>query len=102
MSYLHVLCLFALLLADLPALAHDPMAPDCAAPTRPLDDSNDQHWQIFLQQIGEFQTCVNDAMQRHQDAAKEHQQQAQAVVQQWNTFVQTSLNAPEDFPWPPE
>jgi cell pole-organizing protein PopZ len=102
MSCLRVFFLFALLMIGLPVLAHEPMAHDCAAPIRPVDDSNDQHWQAFLQQIDEFQACVNNAVQRHQAAAKDHQQQAQAVVQLWNTFVQTSLNAPEDFPWPPE
>jgi hypothetical protein len=40
-------------------------------------------------------------MQRHEAAARAHQAQARAAVDLWNTFVKTSLNAPEDFPWPP-
>ncbi len=84
-----------------PAFAHEPMAHDCSVPVRPVDDSNDVLWAGFLTEIDEFQACVNTAMQRHEAAAREHQAQARAAVELWNTFVTTSLNAPEDFPWPP-
>ena len=84
-----------------PVYAHEPMAHGCAAPVRPIDDSNDQHWAAFLARIDEFQACVNASMQRHEAAARAHQAQARAAVDLWNTFVTTSLNAPEDFPWPP-
>ncbi|MCR9259156.1 MAG: hypothetical protein NXH95_05510 [Pseudomonadaceae bacterium] len=84
-----------------PAYAHEPMAHNCSAPVRPVDDSNDRLWAEFLAEIDGFQACVNAAMQRHEAAAREHQAQARAAVDLWNTFVTTSLNAPEDFPWPP-
>ncbi len=78
------------------------MQHDCVAPIRPADDQDDGLWQTFLAEIDDFQTCVNAGTQRHQAAAREHQDAARATVEIWNRFVKSSLNAPEDFPWPPE
>jgi hypothetical protein len=86
----------------LPAIAHHPMQHACVAPIRPADDQNDVLWQTFLAEIDEFQACVNAGTQRHQTASREHQDAARATVDLWNRFVKTSLNAPEDFPWPPQ
>lgn len=74
----------------------------CEAPVRPIDDQNDVLWQRFLAEIESFQACVNTEMAWHQAAARDHQAKARAVVEIWNQFVTGSLNAPEDFPWPPE
>lgn len=89
-------------LATLPAVAHEPMAHDCVAPERPEDDQNDLLWSHFLEEIDGFQTCISGAADRHQAASDAHQRAAFAAVDAWNDFVSTSLNAPEDFPWPPE
>jgi hypothetical protein len=85
-----------------PALAHEPMAHGCVAPTRPDDDQNDVLWAAFLEEIDVFQSCITAAADRHQAASEAHQRAAFAAVDAWNDFVRTSLNAPEDFPWPPE
>lgn len=82
--------------------AHQPRQFDCAAPTRPADDQNDESWQKFLDEIDFFQACINATVERHQAASREHQEAARSTVNAWNRFVQQSLNAPEDFPWPPE
>lgn len=84
------------------ALAHEDMVFQCTAPVRPADDQNDELWQKFLAEIDTFQSCVTDYADRQQAAADEHQRAAFAAVDAWNEFVRTSLNAPEDFPWPPE
>ncbi|MCZ6640901.1 MAG: hypothetical protein O7F71_04950 [Gammaproteobacteria bacterium] len=84
------------------ASAHEPMQNDCGAPTRPADDQNDLSWQKFLDEIDVFQACINTTVERHQAASSEHQEVARLTVGRWNRFVQQSLNAPEDFPWPPE
>jgi hypothetical protein len=84
------------------AFAHEPMAHACTPPERPLDDTEDVAWQDFMSGIDAFRDCVNDKMTWHQAAADTHNDNASQVVTLWNDFVQTSLNAPEDFPWPPE
>ena len=84
------------------ALAHEPMAHGCIAPVRPADDQNDRLWARFLEEIDAFQRCVTEAADRHQAAADAHQRAAFEAVDAWNDFVRDSLNAPEDFPWPPE
>jgi hypothetical protein len=82
--------------------AHTPMAHACTAPVRPIDDQDDLLWHVFLEEIEVFQACVNEASDRHLAAAREHQAAARAAVDSWNAFVRNSLNAPEDYPWPPE
>ncbi len=89
-------------LAGLPAVAHEPMGFDCAAPVRPADDQDDALWEAFLKDIDAFQACITAAADRHQAASDAHQRDAFAAVDAWNDFVRSSLNAPEDFPWPPE
>ena len=83
-------------------LGHEPMGHDCVAPERPVDDQDDVVWRRFLEDISGFQTCVTQAADRHQAASDAHQRAASEAVDAWNDFVRTSLNAPEDFPWPPE
>lgn len=97
-----VILLAVLLLVSFPAPAHEPMGHDCVAPVRPADDQNDELWRRFLAGIDAFQSCITAAADRHQAASDAHQQAAFAAVDAWNDFVRTSLNAPEDFPWPPE
>lgn len=75
---------------------------DCVSPVRPVNDQDDQLWQRFLDDIDGYRACINREMEWHQSAALDHQQQAKVVVDEWNEFVRTNLNAPEDFPWPPE
>ena len=82
--------------------AHEPMNHACSPPERPLDDQNDMAWQAFMHEIDGFRDCINDKMAWHQSAADRHNDNARQVVTLWNDFVQTSLNAPEDYPWPPE
>ena len=91
-----------LLLASFVAHAHDPMAQACSAPERPSNDQDDVLWQQFMREVDAFRDCVNTKMAWHQSAAEVHNDNARQVVTLWNEFVQTSLNAPEDFPWPPE
>ena len=82
--------------------AHPNPQPDCTPPQRPADDQNDAQWQAFLRAIDDFRGCTERHMHAHQQAVVDHQQAAKAAVEMWNDFVRTSLNAPEDFPWPPE
>ena len=82
--------------------AHEPMSDACSPPERPADDQNDVLWQAFMNEIDGFRNCVNDKMVWHEAAADKHNDNARQVVTLWNDFVQTSLNVPEDFPWPLE
>ena len=79
-------------------------APDvaCEPPLRPVNDQDDLLWQRFLAEIDSFRACTQRHMEYHQRAVEAHQSEARRSVEQWNQFVRSSLNAPEDFPWPPE
>ncbi len=78
-----------------------PVVHNCTPPVRPENDQDDHLWRAFLREVDTFRQCVNDKMEWHRAAAAAHEQNAREVVQTWNRFVQVSLNAPEDFPYPP-
>ena len=84
------------------AVAHETAMAPCEKPVRPANDQDDTLWQRFLEEIDTYRACVNARMDWHQEASRDHQEQARLAVEAWNSFVRTSLNAPEDFPWPPE
>ncbi len=96
------LCLAVALSWTSHVLGHEPMGHDCISPDRPADDQDDRLWAQFLTDIDAFQHCITLAADRHQAASEAHQRAAHAAVDAWNDFVRTALNAPEDFPWPPE
>jgi hypothetical protein len=85
-----------------PAISHT-SGPDhgCVAPNRPADDQNDVLWQRFLASVDEFRACISGYAAANHAAAETHRQAATEAVAQWNEFVRTRLNVPEDFPWPP-
>ena len=97
-----VLLLLLVLNITQACLAHELAPADCNAPIRPVDDQNDLLWQAFLNEIDVFRDCVTQQMAWHEQSAKRHQAEARDAVEDWNAFVRDSLNAPEDFPWPPE
>ena len=99
---LWLLALSVAILGALPVQAHEPMTHNCVAPERPANDQDDVLWAQFLTEIDAFQACVSSAADRHQAASDAHQRAAFEAVDAWNDFVRTSLNAPEDFPWPPD
>ena len=93
-----------ILICTLPVMAAEHQLRDhsCQTPIRPIDDQNDRLWQKFLDEIDAYRDCINREMEWHQQAARDHQARAKVVVDEWNRFVTNNLNAPEDFPWPPE
>jgi len=85
---------------DRPAAVQEPRSANCVAPIRPLDDQDDERWRSFLMQVDQFRDCVNRRVQWHQNAAVMHSERARQTALLWNDFVQSSLNAPADFPHP--
>ena len=86
--------------ADRPGALQEPRSANCIAPIRPLDDQDDERWQNFLMRVDQFRDCVNRRVQWHQNAATMHSDRARQTALRWNDFVQSSLNAPADFPHP--
>ena len=80
----------------------EPPLNHCVVPVRPLNDQDDERWQSFLMQVDQFRDCVNRRVQWHQNAAVMHSDRARQTALLWNDFVQSSLNAPADFPHPGE
>lgn len=90
------------LLAAAGVYAHSPVpAHGCETPTRPADDQNDELWQRFLADVDAFRACISDYAESNHAAAESHRQAGNAATRDWNQFVRTDLNVPEDFPWPP-
>ncbi len=92
----------AALLGAVPAIAHDPAPqPDCVAPVRPADKIDVERWNAFVDAVDVYRACMNAFIQANHAAADAHRGAANAATDSWNAFVRSSLNAPEDYPWPP-
>ncbi|MEM7221322.1 MAG: hypothetical protein AAF515_23390 [Pseudomonadota bacterium] len=70
----------------------------CVAPQRPAEPIRDPEWQAFLKGVDGFRACIEATKSEHEAAAAAHSASARRAVDQWNLFVRTSLNVPEDFP----
>ena len=81
----------------LAAQAHTPPA-ECVQPERPAAPISQRNWDRFMHAVDRFRACTSEAMTYHQTAASRHHDDARRAVDQWNLFVQHSLNAPQDFP----
>lgn len=92
-----------LLVSPAVGLAHPSPPPrDCVTPTRPADDQNDELWQRFLDDVDAFRDCISRYVDANQAAARVHNEAARQATLEWNGFVRSTLNVPEDYPWPPE
>ena len=74
----------------------------CESPDRPPEGVSPERWQMFLDAVDAFRACIDHRVESHQQAAAFHSAAARRAVDEWNLFVRHSLNAPEDFPFPPQ
>ncbi len=79
----------------------EPPGHGCTAPGRPVDDQDDVAWQRYLDDVDGYRACISDFADANRQAARVHNQAANAATQDWNGFVKRKLNVPEDYPWPP-
>jgi hypothetical protein len=95
---------FALCLVAFPptfAFGHsEPPTHTCMQPTRPPDKNDAEVWNRFIDQVDTYRSCMSQFIAENQQAAELHRAAANAATEEWNTFVHSSLNVPEDFPWP--
>lgn len=83
------------------AFAHgEPPPHDCARPVRPPDKTDDVVWNAFVDRMDAYRGCMSTFIEANHQAADHHRAAANAATDEWNEFVRTSLNVPEDFPWP--
>jgi hypothetical protein len=96
-------CIVLLLFLPMLAVADRPVPQHgCEAPRRPADDVDEITWNRFLAGVDDYRACISDFVAANHAAADAHRNSANAATEAWNLFVRDSLNAPEDFPWPPE
>jgi len=96
---------FVGILLLLPTLAFGHAPPPehgCHAPRRPPDNVDEATWNRFLSDVDRYRSCISDFVAANRAAAENHYAAASAATDAWNGFVRDSLNAPQDFPWPPE
>jgi len=95
--------LWLLLLPSMLSAAHSPQpANTCEPPTRPPEDVAEVVWNRFLADVDSYRACISEFVQQNHAASDAHRQAANQATEQWNAYVKSSLNVPEDFPWPPE
>ena len=49
-------------------------------------------------EFDEYRACVNRFVEAHYAASDRHRVVANSATQDWNAFVRSELNVPEDFP----
>ena len=79
----------------------EPPTHACIQPMRPPDKNDADVWNQFIDQVDSYRSCMNAFIAENHEAAERHRAAANAATEEWNTFVRSSLNVPEDFPWPP-
>ncbi|NJN51293.1 MAG: hypothetical protein HC809_05455 [Gammaproteobacteria bacterium] len=90
------------MVSALVAAAHDiSPAPGCRAPERPPDQDDVERWNGFVDAVDAYRACINEFIASNHAAASHHRSAANAATETWNTFVRSSLNVPQDYPWPP-
>lgn len=88
--------LFALYPEPVGAHERDPEH-DCVAPVRA--DKNDAiAWNHFIDLVDTYRACVNRFVEAHYAASERHRLVANSATRDWNAFVRSELNVPEDFP----
>lgn len=70
---------------------------DCVAPVR-ADKNDEIAWNHFVDLVDEYRACVNRFVDAHYAASDRHRVVANSATQDWNAFVRSELNVPEDFP----
>lgn len=91
----------AVLVAQPSLAAAEPPHPDCVQPVRPPDKSDAVAWNRFVDRVDVYRSCMNAFITANHAAADRYRAAANAATEEWNQFVHSSLNVPEDFPWPP-
>lgn len=74
---------------------------DCVRPVRPPDKNDEVVWNTFVDRMDAYRACMSAFIETNHRAADHHRAAANAATDEWNEFVRSSLNVPEDFPWPP-
>jgi hypothetical protein len=78
-----------------------PLSDTRLQPTRPPNKNDVDVWNHFIDQVDAYRACMSKFIAENNEAAERHRAAANAATEEWNTFVHSSLNVPEDFPWPP-
>ena len=91
-------CVLVCALFAMPLGAHE-RDPEhaCDAPVRP-DKSDAIAWNHFVDLVDAYRACVNRFVERHYAASDRHRVVANSATRDWNGFVRSELNVPEDFP----
>jgi hypothetical protein len=58
-------------------------------------------WNAFVDDVDTYRDCTSTFVADNHAAAERHRAAANAATEAWNAFVRSSLNVPEDYPWPP-
>lgn len=64
----------------------------CSKPIKPFQFSSDLDVQIFLNQVNEYELCINNFVQEQDEAMRRHQEAAQNAIDEWNRFVRFELD----------
>lgn len=59
----------------------------CIKPTKPVRFTSEWEVDQFMRTVESYKSCIRQFVDEHRDAAKKHQDAANAAIDEWNTFV---------------
>jgi hypothetical protein len=77
---------FSVLRADIITPSHS-----CSKPYRPSRFTSKIAFDIFMDEVEEYKSCIEEFVEEQEDAIKKHREAANEAVEEWNSFVRVEL-----------
>lgn len=59
----------------------------CIKPTKPLHFTSEWAVDQFMRSVEAYKSCIAQFVDEHREAARKHQDAANAAIEEWNNFV---------------
>jgi len=69
-----------------------PASHNCFKPTKPYEFSTEYEIDFFKAKVKTFKRCIQDFVDRQNDAELIHATAAEGAIEEWNRFVNDELN----------
>ena len=71
---------------------NDDPSPLCSKPNKPDKFHSQLELDSFNNDVQQYQRCLYDFVDEQEDAIQRHQRAAKVAIDEWNNFVRTKLN----------
>ena len=65
-------------------------APSCRKPAKPLRFTSEWEVEQFMSRVGDYKSCITQFVNEQREAARRHQDAADAATEEWNNFASST------------